>query len=395
MVEFVYEILTRREEALIKACLKARENETDRIYISPFDRVGKSGARLFRAYFCPERDCFPHIVKIDSAEKIKAEYSSFCKVSDYLQPHLIGSPQLPIYEEDVDDPLGVLYFQIVSDSSFDLGRTSQFSDIVFDVSIDPDDEQEKVRQLRGIVETIYGNCLARMADASTAEPEMVSLAEEYSWHIDAVRSLNPESKYKEIIGSSQFGSESVELAGANFFNPTILFKNIVDGEGAWGNAVPRNRRHVHGDLHCNNIVLNKEMQPVLIDFAWAQTNTDILKDFVLLENSLRVVMFPAHVNLSRHLEIDKMLIEEDGPQKVRSFLTGDEPLYRYYIRLLEVLSIIREYARRYAGAGYDWAHYLQSQFITMYRQLSYDTPNSIVGFRTLGLIADAVRERHA
>ncbi|WP_162901346.1 hypothetical protein [Breoghania sp. L-A4] len=395
MVEIVYEMLSDREKSLIECCLDRIGNGANRIYIAPFDRVGRSGARLFRVFFCPDKDCYPHIVKIDRKDRIQREYENFQKIQNYLLPETTGAPREPIYESrEAEEALGILYFQIVSDSNFDSARTLQLSDIIFDVSNDPDIEKERLDCLRNIFDRLYGICLSRTADTSNNEPTSVLLKDEFEWHISAIKRLNPRKKYGQIVGIEHIDEAMSTCAGANFANPVRLFEEISSGKGIWEEPVIRNLKHVHGDLHCNNIVLNSEKKPVLIDFAWAQLNADILKDFVLLENSIRVVMFPAYVNLDRHKEIDEFLLEEDGPLKARNLLTGDEPLFLHYVRLLEIVEIIRKYARRYGGKGYDWPQYLQSQFITMYRQLAYDTPNSIVGFRTLGMIGNRVKHEH-
>jgi hypothetical protein len=66
---------------------------------------------------------------------------------------------------------------------------------------------------------------------------------------------------------------------------------------------------IHGDLHLSNIVIS-DGQPRPIDFAWARLGDHILKDYVMMESSLRFMRFPQYIHPRAVLTVDEALNSE-------------------------------------------------------------------------------------
>jgi serine/threonine protein kinase len=113
-----------------------------------------------------------------------------------------------------------------------------------------------------------------------------------------------------ILGS-ECDKEKVRLLGASVTNPLKYIKRFPkDTELLVG--------RVHGDLHPDNIILDRSNVPHLIDFAWAKQPRNVLVDFVLLETSLRFMAFPRPMGFQEQLGVDRLLLRECGADDIPS-----------------------------------------------------------------------------
>jgi serine/threonine protein kinase len=151
---------------------------------------------------------------------------------------------------------------------------------------------------------------------------------------------------------------------------------------------------VHGDLHPDNVVIDRNGVPHLIDFAWAHKSRDVLIDYVLLENSIRFMAFAwaGAVNLSDQLKVDQVLLEEDGFGRISSIEFSSPGRRDDYSRLGCVVGVIRKRARALMGDRFSMQGYLLTQFILLYGLLRYDSYEPHVATRALGLIAARLKK---
>ena len=193
----------------------------------------------------------------------------------------------------------------------------------------------------------------------------------------------------KMAGRSRSRICSMLGARANEKNIRFLGTNIVNPNYAIDVGFSDRRKiqvcGVHGDLHPNNVVIGKNDEPRLIDFAWASASGHFLKDFVLLELSLRFLEFPCQRNLDEQLKVDKMLLSENGADNVLKATIKSMP--RNYDRLAELVKVIRSNARRVAPNDYNFHEYLAAQFLVLYGLMRYDNYNRPEVLRVLGMIA--------
>lgn len=113
--------------------------------------------------------------------------------------------------------------------------------------------------------------------------------------------------------------------------------------------------------------LTKLVTPTLIDFAWAHDGGHLLKDFVLMECSLRFLLFPSHLNWREHHQVSEVMTIEDGPQQVLNIL--DHTVFCHqgkYRRMALAVDVVRECARRAMGEQWSFDDYMAVQFIVLY-----------------------------
>jgi Ternary complex associated domain 9 len=148
---------------------------------------------------------------------------------------------------------------------------------------------------------------------------------------------------------------------------------------------------IHGDLHPNNVVLAAR-GPALIDFAWFKPNMDLYIDFVLMECSLRFLLFPHNVAWLTHRKVNQALLREDGPERAMDVVRRECPPHAYwYRRMLAAVTTIRAAARDAAGAHFDLERYLTSQFIVLYGLSKINRYPFSITTDALGQLAERVQ----
>jgi hypothetical protein len=190
-------------------------------------------------------------------------------------------------------------------------------------------------------------------------------------------------RIKCILGPEADANE-FDFLGARIVNPLKFLETL-----------PRYARlyvgRVHGDLHPDNIILDRNGVPHLIDFAWAQKPRDVLVDFVLLETSIRFMLFPRPINLADQLTVDRLLLEEDGTGGVKGLRFCTPESQWAYTRLASAVTEIRTRARRVLGRHFLMERYLLTQFLLLYGLLGYNDYEPYTGTRALGLIGAHLR----
>ena len=165
----------------------------------------------------------------------------------------------------------------------------------------------------------------------------VKFKEQYE---DYSRREEAEPVLKSIFGANcandKFLFLDAEIANPLLFIESNCFK--VPQQGKKG--------AVHGDLHANNVVIDNLGKVHLIDFAWAGLSEHILVDYVLMECSLRFLLFPHHVDPQEQLKADKWLLDADGARELEGWNTGST-LEGHYRRLGVMLNEVRSEARKF------------------------------------------------
>ena len=361
------DFLSRVQQRLILECIRAARVSATTVNVTELGRVGKSGARLL---LCRIHGS-PLVVKIHNEEKIKSEYQAMKQVWNFFAKDIQIRAQPPCHSGE-----GALLYWYQGG----IKRARELNEMVYDENghrfrFDDDTIIDVFRKL-------WERCVAVR---KWARKRSVSLRIEYA---DYVREPKARKVLSSILGDDG-NKQDVTFLGTSICNPLWLF-----GQQCFDVTYKGMRGPVHGDLHANNVIIDAEDDVHLIDFAWAAKNKHVLVDYVLMENSLRFLLFPQHVQPDKQLEADRLLLKCDGAQELAS-VTWDCCLVEHYRRLGRILHQLRTQARPYLASQAEdgFSEYLATQFLILFGQISYPDYNQHMAARALGLIASELREK--
>ena len=341
----------------------AEENSFDAISVTPLERYGFGGAKLYKGFFTKDMTGIPFVVKINNDKKIQKEVAALLSVRTNFKTCLISSAFKPGY---IGKHGAVIYELITSEKN----KTLELKEWIINDKIPGYQVAEKLLEL---YERIY-------PDAHRAgKPTGIVFSKEYQKvDKDYLRNGLARSRIELVFGDKS-GEPKLIVLGTEIPNPLLIlnegFKNEV-----YCYAGP-----VHGDLHSSNVMLGNKKEPNLIDFAWADPTGHLLKDFVLMENSLRFMLFPEYIPPDDQLKVDQALLEEEGFNKIKEIDFSNASSKELFCRLSESIGVIRVAAKRCTYSG-DFNEYLASQFLILYGLLSYKEYHFFPALRALGLI---------
>ncbi|MBT7954830.1 MAG: hypothetical protein HN731_06545 [Rhodospirillaceae bacterium] len=339
------------------------------MYVIRPNRFGNSTADTFVMHLREGRSDVPWFVKIDEIDKIKQEKDGIELWTDFLSAARgIKTPK------SIVDGRSIVAYPYIPDSPTGNFATKELKDILY--------EEKEFEVLKKIFENLYNGLCGRAHNSS--EFKSLKLIDEYQWYLRDNRSWD---RIKATF-SGKHEEEKFNFLGTEILNPQWLLNNGFKKDTFC------NIGTVHGDLHASNVIIDSTDTPNLIDFAWGHRDAHVLKDFVLMESSVRFMLFPSHLNMDEQLKIDNILLQEDGYLDAPKLVENSQ-LKFHYERMAEIVGIIRTQARAlWEGntQNFDFSEYLAAQFLVLYGLLNYDTYNFHVGGRALGLIARELKD---
>lgn len=324
-----YSLPEEAREVLI-AC--GRDRSAEHIHVRPLGRFGYTGAKLFLARFDTQGRGAPYVVKIDNIRSIEREWSSMQKAQAFFYDAMATMTSLAS-----SDSAAIIYKLFSSPD----GKITELRELYEGDS--PDAE------VCGVLERLYDSCA--IAHAPTAATG--TLGAEYEWYL---RRERPD-RVSEAFGGDT--GEPISLFGEKYHHPVTTVAKV-------GESATSTRAFVHGDLHPNNVVLNEHGLPALIDFAWAHEG-DLYADYVLMECSLRFLLFPRNVLWPEHHWVASRLTLEDGAEEVRERYasTPGLALEGRYLRMAKAVEVVRRRAKQHAGAMWSHESYLSAQVMVL------------------------------
>jgi hypothetical protein len=315
-------------------------------------RFGFSTAKLFVTHFDESMAGRPFVVKVDELEAYERERTAIANLLVYFVDADVH------YYKHKD--YGAIAYPLQKSGS---GQIETFEDAL---SLPTGTDERLCTALK----QVYGGCCRIAHNAKKVDTR--KLGEEYlRYH----RSAKTDNDLCRALGNT-FDREPFDFYGEKIVDPRAA-KQVLDSREFDITVGP-----IHGDLHGSNIVFDEEDRPHLIDFAWGDRSGHVMKDFVMLENSLRFFAFPRYFDPDIHARVDSALLVENGVDLVRELAT-DTPLEAEYMRLASLVEIIRDAARAAGGDSF-FDEYLLAQFMILYRLLQYPTYPFHATLRSLG-----------
>lgn len=336
-----------------------------RVILKPLGRFGASGAKVFVAYFDEKGGSLPFAVKIHEARRIQREENAINKIHHVFEDALGG------FEAVYHGPYGALAYKLIATRAA-LGefKTWDMKSLM--------DQNLSISRIEKLFDTLYGERCEKAHKLTKLRN--VNLLKEYRRYL---RSHKAKVRINTIVGGST--TERIEYLDTEIYNPLVALEKAFKQQRSVACGP------VHGDLHPSNVVVEHDASrsaPHLIDFAWAHSG-HVLKDFVLMENSVRFFMLPKFVNLAEQLTFDRLLLDETYAVLPQGAVAV--PMASIYHRTARIVAMIRKHARVAGGADYDFRDYLAAQFLVLYGLLKINDYPIHLAVRALGLIADRLK----
>lgn len=336
-------------------------------------RFGKSGARLL---LCRIDGGFFFVLKIHDQSDIEAEHEAITALVNFFEDARTATK--PAYHKGLGS---LLYWHVAGGTEKQIEGSHELADGVFEWG------DAKVRR---IFRRIEERCEVARSKALSA-PQPISLRVEYDRYLRRNQRTGVD-RPTEIL-SCMFGrhraDKQISFLGEKILNPITFLGHKCFTQERLLRIGP-----IHGDLHPSNVIISKDSSVRLIDFAWGNEAAHVIKDYLLMECSLRFMLFPHHINLEEQLEVDRLLLRTDGPEKLRAWRRSS-PLCSQYRRLGMILSILRKQAAEQLVTSGEkgFLEYLAGQFLMLYGLVKYEDYNRFVAVRALGLTAKYLLER--
>jgi thiamine kinase-like enzyme len=160
------------------------------------------------------------------------------------------------------------------------------------------------------------------------------------------------------LTKSKIEDETIEIFDHKQLNPVFVYDHLLPTKEVTVSLI-------HGDFHPDNVVMNSEHCPRIIDFRWSQEH-DIYLDFAMFEMSVRYwqdrnicfYMDPITKN-----EIEKKLLTQKVNYDYLLSLTEDEKVKRMLIIVRE----IRRHCENIVGKKlYNFKDHVFAQFVVLY-----------------------------
>jgi hypothetical protein len=348
-----------------------RVRKANSVFIRQFARFGFSGAKLLLAYFGERPFGTPFLVKIAELKETQDEFDATASLQNLVQDASLAENRVfKANGNDSEDPGqwgALLYIHRGADAaSSEAVAPLALREVAF-----AKEHEFSTSKLQETLNEVFDKLQNAHQDASVQRVDPRTHLRRY------LRKDRSRSRIECILGPDA-QAERVRFLGASVTNPLKYIERLPSRADL---LVGR----VHGDLHPDNVILDRSKVPHLIDFAWAKQRRNVLVDFALLETSLRFMAYPRPMGLPAQLRVDQLLLEQFGADEIGSmaFCTGESA--HSYKRLAAAIKVIR--TRAASTKGFSMENYLLTQFVLLYGLLRYNSYENYVATRALGLIA--------
>lgn len=375
-----FELLTEEERRAVSKAVEEFLGMGVPARVRSLKRFGFSGAKLLLVL--PDNGR-PFVAKVHGKKEIQKDEKAIKEVVVYFMDALAGYK--PVYNDDI----GVLIYQhFGANTAKQVDESQELKDVAYDPNMPIKDVTARIQELyKKIAEEAHCRGVSTPTD----------LRREYRRrelnYLRTENSKNPSEPFnstQRIRAALDGQSEALEIEylGEMIDNPIMALK------AGFAREFDIKKGPVHGDLHPSNVIFSPgDGRPHLIDFSWAHKDGHILKDFVLMETSLRFMIFPRPVCLDEQCCVDKLLLEQTGYLRIHRGSFSNPVSRRACKRMAEMIKVIREAAQPFLSAPLGFDEYLAAQFLVLYGLLRYESYDFHIGLRALGLIARHLRVR--
>jgi hypothetical protein len=366
-------VLENSDEELIRA-LGAGRGTTD-IDVRVLRRFGFSGSRLYIVTF---GGGLPFVAKIAPRDKYNEERNAVRAAGHFFK----DGQNLSHKTTRGSGHGGLLYPHAVADTADHVTASKELRQVVFATREEGFRLPVQFSQPDADVAKILDGVFSLLATArSAATKATLHWSSEYAAY--ARRDFSDPAI--RCILSQRAAEDSFSFLGAEIANPLRVIDQLQREDAKAATFTP-----IHGDLHPSNVMISDQGECHLVDFAKARKRSHCLKDYALMECSLRFMLFPHHVNLEEQLVVDELLLRRDGGEELEAY---SEPshLAPFYRRLGSSVATIRSAAAGLITSEWDFHEYIATLFLILYGNMGFSVYNRVTATRALGLMGRELR----
>jgi hypothetical protein len=330
--------LPHEEDAdLVRRCVQYLNPEASIASVRPLGRYGYTESRLYLVYCAPDNAGIPFVVKTDRPEVIRREATGVTRLAVFFA----GAQSARIYPP-TDDPEAIIYPLVAIDGQ---ETVQELREIIYQ----PAGRREGLPTPTELLRRTYESC----RNAHVTRPGSFLFGEEYRSYLRDTK----ERLLTDPLPALFSDRSSVVIYGHRLNDP----RRILERVRAW--EVTSKVCPVHGDLHPNNVLFGPQFSPVLIDYAFGHLNGHFVKDFVLMECSVRFLHPPKLLQPDLIVDFDQYLLQETGYEAVDEFPARGRTA-EVIREMASLIEIIRKQCRARAS-DYNFKEYLIAQYLVL------------------------------
>jgi hypothetical protein len=351
---------------LVQRCVEFLHPESEGASVRPLGRYGYTESRLYLVYCAPRDAGIPFVVKTDRPEVVRREAQGVNRLGVYFT----GAQSARIFPVPQSGPPEAIIYPLVSlDGS---GTVTELKDLVYlPAHARHRDRPSSVK----LLQSTYESCRASHKGSITT----FSFGTQY----EAYLRETPERLLADPLPHVFPRGSTATIYGQTLKDPRRILEAVKILQ------VTSLTCPVHGDLHPNNVLFGRNFVPVLIDYAFGHLGGHFIKDFVLMECSLRFLQIPKLLQPDLMTRLDDALLEEDGYQTV----------FRSRGRTAEVLKETAELVAtirtecRLRHESYKFSEYLVAEYMMLMGALRLLPYQDFRTLRALCKLADYIEAR--
>jgi hypothetical protein len=359
---------------LVQRCVEFLHPESEGASVRPLGRYGYTESRLYLVYCAPKDAGIPFVVKTDRPEVVKREADGVNR----LRVYFTGAQSAYVFPHPhVGPPEAIIYPLVSLDGS---ETVTELKELVFlPEHARHEDRPSSVR----LLQSTYESC--RTSHRGSIAP--FQIGSQY----EAYLRETPERLLDDPLPNVFPRGNDAAIYGQTLRDPRRILEAVKQHQ-VTSLVCP-----VHGDLHPNNVLFGRNFVPVLIDYAFGHLNGHFIKDFALMECSLRFLQVPKLLQPDLMARLDDALLEEDGYTAL-----DEDAAYKYVFEsggrtaevLRETADLVKTIRRecRLRHATYDFSEYLVAEYMMLMGALRLLPYQDFRTLRALCRLADHIEK---
>jgi hypothetical protein len=318
---------------------------------------------LYLVYCAPRDAGIPFVIKTDRPEVVKREADGISR----LRVYFTGAQSAHIFPPRFSGPPEAIIYPLVTLD--DSGAVTELKDLVYlPAHARRRDRPSSVE----LLQSTYKSCRASHRGSITT----FAFGSQYDEYLRET----PERLLADPLPHVFPRRNTASIYGQTLRDPRRILEAVKQFQ-VTSLVCP-----VHGDLHPNNVLFGRGFVPVLIDYAFGHLDGHFIKDFALMECSLRFLQTPKLLQPDLMNQLDDALLDEYG---YRTIFSSRGRTAEVLGETAKLVATIREECRL-RHESYDFGEYLVAEYMMLMGALRLLPYQDFRTLRALCKLADHI-----